>query len=139
MCGRPSRYLSAEDRDFEAHVIGGTPFMAYADYLKSSHWKKRRQEIFERANGLCERCSAAPPMQVHHRSYAHLGQELDHELMAVCIPCPIQLERDAGGYWGGRKLADESEPKNPKRRRQWLAAKRQRQRHQEKMEAEGKL
>lgn len=68
----------------------------YQKYLRSAHWKKRRQEIFARANGFCERCAQTPPRDVHHRNYLRLGQERDDDLMAVCRPCHYALERAAG-------------------------------------------
>lgn len=77
--------------------------VSYAIYIRSKEWRERRKPIFERANGYCERCSQAPPREVHHRSYLHLGNELDSELMAVCQPCHKILEEQAGGRYGPRK------------------------------------
>jgi hypothetical protein len=44
--------------------------------------------VIERAKGLCERCGAKG-FQVHHKTYAHRGQEDDHleDLELLCIDC----------------------------------------------------
>lgn len=43
------------------------------DFYKSTAWKKARQTVIRRANGLCERCRAAglyrPGVIVHHKNY----------------------------------------------------------------------
>lgn len=78
------------------------PSRTYREYLKSRHWKRRRLEIFERANGLCEQCAAAPPQDVHHRNYLNIGAERDEDLIAVCRPCHVALEHAAGNLWKPR-------------------------------------
>lgn len=61
----------------------------YSEYLKSSAWQSKRQQIFRRSGGRCEDCGA-PAVQVHHLSYEHVGNELLDELMAVCLDCHEQ-------------------------------------------------
>lgn len=43
------------------------------DFYKSVAWKRARQTVIKRANGLCERCRAAglyrPGVIVHHKDY----------------------------------------------------------------------
>ena len=43
------------------------------DFYKSAAWKRARQTVIKRANGLCERCRAAglyrPGVIVHHKDY----------------------------------------------------------------------
>ena len=47
------------------------------DFYKSTAWKKARQTVIKRANGLCERCRAAglyrPGVIVHHKNYITPG------------------------------------------------------------------
>lgn len=47
------------------------------DFYKSTAWKKARQTVIRRANGLCERCRAAglyrPGVIVHHKNYITPG------------------------------------------------------------------
>lgn len=89
--------------------------VCYKTYIQSAKWRQRRKPIFERANGYCERCFQAPPREVHHRSYLHLGDELDSELMAVCRPCHKILEEQAGGQYGPRKPKKKKKPRPGKR------------------------
>jgi hypothetical protein len=38
----------------------------YNEYLASDKWRKLRQLVFERDNGICQGCYSAPATQVHH-------------------------------------------------------------------------
>lgn len=60
---------------------------AHNAYLDSPAWKDRRRLVLERAQGLCEGCRKAGATEVHHLSYAHWGQELLFELVALCGDC----------------------------------------------------
>lgn len=53
---------------------GGQQLKEYAkEFYQSTAWKKVRQTVIKRANGLCERCRAAglyvPGAIVHHKEY----------------------------------------------------------------------
>lgn len=41
----------------------------YSNYLRSSQWKKRRDEILERDGYRCQWCGSAENLQVHHKCY----------------------------------------------------------------------
>jgi len=58
----------------------------YTEYLKSEGWKEKREAIFEKSNGECERCGA-PAEHVHHLTYDRLGNEDEEDLEALCRPC----------------------------------------------------
>lgn len=59
----------------------------YEAYLQTPAWRHRRVLVLRRANGVCEGCMSAPATQVHHKTYAHVGNELLFELAAVCDDC----------------------------------------------------
>ena len=63
--------------------------MPYASYLATGHWHTVRKEALRRALYRCQLCNAAGPLQVHHRTYAHLGWEDEHltDLIALCGRC----------------------------------------------------
>lgn len=66
---------------------------AYIAALHSPHWKKMRALVFERAEGKCE--MRAPgcigeASEVHHVSYARLGNEDLSDLAAACGRCNSQ-------------------------------------------------
>lgn len=61
--------------------------LAHDQYLQSDAWRDKRAAVMDRANGLCEGCRQRPATQVHHLTYAHHGNELLWELVAVCRGC----------------------------------------------------
>ena len=59
----------------------------YADYLQSDKWKAIRLKVLKRDNNLCQACLESPATDVHHITYANLGDELMFELLSVCRDC----------------------------------------------------
>jgi hypothetical protein len=71
----------------------------YRRYLASADWRSVRERVLNRAWGTCEGCLEAPATEVHHRTYAHVGDELLFELVAICRPCHERLHPSASnGY-----------------------------------------
>jgi hypothetical protein len=65
----------------------------YEAYLLTPEWRARRALVMRRAGGVCEGCLSAPASQVHHTTYAHVGDELLYELRAVCDGCHERAHR----------------------------------------------
>ena len=63
----------------------------YADYLLSTGWQMRRQLVMARQRWICEGCGSARAVDIHHLTYAHFGNELLFELVALCRPCHIDI------------------------------------------------
>lgn len=73
--------------------------MTYKEYLLSEQWQERRKRVFSRAlenansnnkYGVCERCGYEPKkhcLQVHHKTYANLFNELMEDLELLCPNC----------------------------------------------------
>lgn len=59
----------------------------YGEYLKTPAWRAKRQLVLQRAKGVCEGCAAQKATQVHHTTYAHVGDEFLWELIAICDTC----------------------------------------------------
>ena len=59
----------------------------YAAYRRTPIWQGKRARVLKRANGLCEGCLDAKATVVHHTTYAHMGDELLYELVALCQSC----------------------------------------------------
>jgi len=59
----------------------------YQTYKASREWAVRREAVRKRANGKCERCLTADMQQVHHLTYARIGEEPLEDLLGVCKPC----------------------------------------------------
>jgi hypothetical protein len=60
--------------------------MRYTDYLLTPEWRQRRDRALARALWRCEwpQCGTQHRLEVHHKSYEHLGEELDSELAVLC-------------------------------------------------------
>lgn len=83
-------------------------FRNYNAYLESDAWKAKRILVFKRAGGICEGCGEAPATQVHHQTYAHVGNEFLFELVALCDECHNRLHaEDDHGF------STESAPDSP--------------------------
>lgn len=60
---------------------------AYAVYLKSPQWKRKRQLVMTRAQDICEGCREVKADDVHHFSYDTAGDEFLFQLAALCRKC----------------------------------------------------
>jgi hypothetical protein len=62
------------------------PQSNYERYLASPHWRYVRGLALRRDGYRCQRCRARSGLQVHHRTYAHLGHEEAHlsDLQTLC-------------------------------------------------------
>lgn len=67
----------------------------YNTYLRSAAWRSIRQRVMDRANGMCEGCAANYATQVHHLTYAHVGNEFLWELVAVCDSCHTRYHAES--------------------------------------------
>jgi hypothetical protein len=59
----------------------------YKEYLQTSAWTRKRSQVMQRENYLCEGCRDFRATVVHHMTYDHIGQELLYELRALCANC----------------------------------------------------
>lgn len=68
-------------------------YMDYYKYIHSPEWFTRTELIRKRNNGLCECCVMRYGTCVHHRTYERLGEELDSDLLHVCIYCHRMIHK----------------------------------------------
>ncbi len=88
----------------------------YRDYLASEGWRRRRGVVIRLARWTCQRCGwnvyAKPGrwLEVHHRSYERLGDELVGDVEVLCSvchaahhgqPCRSQPGSGHGPWWIG--------------------------------------
>lgn len=59
----------------------------YADYLKTSDWKLRSRSIKEEWGFTCAICNHGGRLDLHHRTYEHLGHEHFTDVIPLCIEC----------------------------------------------------
>lgn len=67
----------------------------YKAYLYTEHWRRKRRHIAKQRNYTCERCKERieKGFQIHHKTYAHIGDERDKELMFLCERCHEKIEK----------------------------------------------
>ncbi len=62
--------------------------MPYREYLQTPHWKRRREEKLLSVGRRCQVCNrGSVSLDVHHRTYERLGEELDEDLTVLCRDC----------------------------------------------------
>jgi len=60
--------------------------MNYKQYLKTSEWKKLRQQVLDR-DKCCQTCVLIQNLEVHHKHYKTLGNEKLDDLITLCKEC----------------------------------------------------
>ena len=60
---------------------------AYAQYLQTAEWRRKRQLVLLRAQGICEGCRESQAVDVHHLTYSDVGEEFLFQLAALCRKC----------------------------------------------------
>lgn len=59
----------------------------YLRYLRSPEWRAKRAAILKRDGHRCQLWLDHPGEEVHHRTYAHLGDEPLEDLITLCRQC----------------------------------------------------
>jgi hypothetical protein len=62
-------------------------FEKYDEYLRSEDWQERRQQILSRDGRRCTKCNSSHYLQVHHLTYARVGDENLDDLVTLCRKC----------------------------------------------------
>ena len=73
-------YMSAEDK---------------ITYLASTKWKQLKSLRALLANSKCEYCDATNNLELHHITYAHLGNENIKDVVLLCSVCHNTLHNNA--------------------------------------------
>jgi hypothetical protein len=74
----------------------------YKDYMVSKEWRKFRKKILGKRN-KCENCGDTGELQVHHLTYERFTEELETDVMVLCLNCHEETHR--------RKFAIDNAPK----------------------------
>ena len=70
------------------------PCLPYSEYLKTEHWRKKRQRALTEARNLCRICNKGGELHTHHRTYDNLGHENDEDLIVLCADCHSLFHRE---------------------------------------------
>jgi 5-methylcytosine-specific restriction endonuclease McrA len=68
----------------------------YQKFLLTDYWKRVREAVKERDRHQCVQCKSLEILQVHHLTYDHHGDEMNHleDLVTLCFKC--HQEKHAG-------------------------------------------
>ena len=61
--------------------------LPYAEYLLTPEWQAKKQKALRFAGFRCQLCNSASRLNVHHRTYERLGNELLSDLCTFCNDC----------------------------------------------------
>lgn len=68
--------------------LGELRAMPYREYLRTPEWRATRAAALARAGFACALDSShTQNLEVHHRTYERLGQEIEADLTVLCEPC----------------------------------------------------
>lgn len=61
----------------------------YKKFLQTEYWQQVREMVFERDKHCCKQCNTTKRLQVHHLSYKHHRDEMNHieDLITLCRDC----------------------------------------------------
>jgi hypothetical protein len=59
----------------------------YQNYMNSQEWRAKREKVLIFWGNRCALCNSQDRIQVHHRTYERLGQELLTDLIPLCYKC----------------------------------------------------
>lgn len=61
---------------------------SYQKYLRSPHWKTIKQQALDFYGNRCVLCNSSTNLNVHHRNYDHLSNEvINKDLIVLCRDC----------------------------------------------------
>jgi hypothetical protein len=85
---RDEKWLESLGFQIDMVELHNETWTTYHEYLRTSQWDRTRTRALERADHRCQVCNAGrKPLDVHHRTYDRLGQELDGDVIALCRDC----------------------------------------------------
>jgi 5-methylcytosine-specific restriction endonuclease McrA len=62
----------------------------YEDYLTTTKWRSKREELFNIRGKNCENCGSDKLIQVHHLTYENIFNEKLEDLKILCRNCHIK-------------------------------------------------
>lgn len=71
---------------FGKHYGGVFIMLSYTQYLSSKKWKQKRNEVINLQKS-CQSCGSKENLQVHHKTYRNIGNELPEDLLLLCNSC----------------------------------------------------
>lgn len=73
----------------------------YKLVISSKRWRLLRDRFLDKQDGKCFRCGwhekpwdRSKSLELHHRTYERLGQEIDSDLELLCSDCHIKADKE---------------------------------------------
>jgi hypothetical protein len=67
----------------------------YNDHLASEEWRELKREVILERGEVCEHCGkTSRKLQLHHKTYVRLGNELLDDLELLCEECHIVADEE---------------------------------------------
>jgi len=63
----------------------------YGNYLHTDQWREKRRKVLNRDDHVCQSCLDRDATEVHHLTYARVGNEPLFDLIAVCSECHREI------------------------------------------------
>jgi 5-methylcytosine-specific restriction endonuclease McrA len=63
----------------------------YGYYLESDGWKIKRKQKLKENGEICDICKGNLNLQIHHKTYKNVGDELMDDLQVLCRNCHTQV------------------------------------------------
>ena len=80
-------------------------FGTYTEYLQGKHWKGLRKVLCLRPDSRCAGCDDHRHLQIHHVSYARVGNELPDDLVVLCDTCHKRVHVELDRLYPGQPTA----------------------------------
>jgi hypothetical protein len=72
------------------------PYRTYREYLQHPRFLKIREQVMNRAGGMCERCHQQQASEPHHVKYPPWGEfDVPENLLALCHQCHCEIHGKA--------------------------------------------
>jgi len=78
--------LPTKEYDWLCHNLWSLGLKSYKEYLECPIWKDKKKMMLE-SYPNCQKCKSKKGLQVHHKTYRHLGSEPEKDLIVLCIKC----------------------------------------------------
>jgi hypothetical protein len=73
--------------DQEWESFGRVKMITYGAYLASDEWADKRAYMLRTAGHRCQVCNSRERLEVRHRTYKRIGQEVPQDLTVLCRSC----------------------------------------------------
>lgn len=76
--------ISKHEKRMMMNNLWSFGFKSYQEYLNSWYWEDKKKCVMKTE---CEKCGSKKQLQVHHKTYASLCNENQHDVICLCKQC----------------------------------------------------